>query len=138
MKTLLTAIKDQLINQLSFVRASDIVITEDAQLLPKGMMFPAVMIKDGEVTNQDETNQTMAQSLQVEITVYARILRAEASIMGDTGVLALEQWVIDALRGNDLGLGFWRAFPIRQLPSMLFGDEQQMVQAKTIIFEYNR
>lgn len=141
MRALLTGIKTHLQTALAAtVRPGDIFITEDERLLPESVRFPAIGLKDGDIENLEETSMRYVQDLEVAVIVYSQVLKPEASIMdANTGVLALEERVITALKSNrTVRAGLDRAFPVRQRASVLFGDEERMIQAKTTVFKYQR
>lgn len=139
MKALLTAIKTQLQTDLSNVRDSDIFITEDEHLIPEAVRFPAVALKDDGVKNELDTTSSIDQQLAVRISVYSQIMNPEESIMGTEGVLQVEQDIVDSLQENNLSLaGVSDAFPASQEASETFGDEEEMIQKKTVVFRYKR
>ncbi len=139
MKALLTAIKTELQTDLTGVRDADIFVTEDEMLLPAAVRFPAVALKDGGVVNNWNTNLAGEQTLTVRITAYVQILKPEQSIMGTAGVLALAQDIVDSLSNNALSIAaIYYALPTGEEASALFGDEEEMVQKKTVIMQYQR
>lgn len=139
MKSLLTAIKTQLQTDLAYVRDSDVFVTEDEHLIPASVKFPAVALKDGGIVNTWQTNLSCEQELGVRITAYAQILKPEESVMGTRGVLAVEKDIVDSLINNKLGISsiYW-ALPTAEEASELLGDEEEMIQRKTVVFLYKR
>ena len=124
---------------LSGVRDSDIYVTPDEQFIPSGVKFPCIAIKDGAIENAWSTNLKYYQRLQVRVASFVQIMKPEDSIMSDQGILELEELVVESLVNNELGLsGIDYAFVIRQEASEMFGDETQMIQKKTAVFEYGR
>lgn len=141
MKELLAAIKSQLQTDstLNYVRDSDIIVTEDEDILPEAIQFPAIALKDGHITNTASTNNRYNQKMQVRIIAYVSIKKPEESIMGDKGILNFMKDIVTSLIDNRLGISsiFW-AFPVAEEESMMFGDESEMIQKKCVIFEYER
>lgn len=141
MRDLLTAIKAQLQGDqtLSFVRSSDIYITEDENVIPSAIRYPAIAIKDGPVVNMPGTNLEYSQQADVYCIGYVSIKRPEDSIMADRGVLALMELVITSLIQNALSIsGVSSVFPPAEGESELFGDESEMLQKKKIVMRYTR
>ena len=99
MKALLTAIKLQLQTDLTYVRDKDIFVTEDDNLIPSAIKFPAVGIKDGPVVRTEEIGGMMEYALTVKIIAYVQLLKPEAAIMGVEVVLsnwaAITPYVLD-------------------------------------------
>jgi len=139
MKPLLTAIRSKLRADLSYVRDRDIFITEDEALLPRQVKFPAVALKDGDVANRLDDKDTIEQQMEVRVTAYAQILKPEESIMGSAGVLQMAADITASLQENTLGLtGVYDAFAVSEEASETFGDEQEMIQKKTVVLRYWR
>lgn len=141
MKGLLAAIQSQLQrdDDLSMVRDSDIYVTPDEHFVPYSARFPAIAIKDGGIVNKYSTNLKYYQTIKVRISAFVQIMKPEDSIMASTGVLELEEKIIASLVNNDLSLsGIDYAFVIRQEASEMFGDEKEMIQKKTAVYEYGR
>ena len=145
MKALLTAIKTQLKTSLTYVRDSDIYVTEDERMLPDAMKFPAVGIKDGSVAYTRATKSQEDQELQVKIIVYQELQKPEASIMSDTstsqkGVLDIIGDVITALKNNLFSGEVDSAFPIAESESEFIGDDEikRYFQMKSVTMQYFR
>jgi hypothetical protein len=141
MKELVLAVKSRLQtdSNLSYVRDTDIWITEDESILPVHTKFPAIAIKDGAVRNEQMLTGNYLQHAQVRITVYQQVLKSEESIVGTHGVLDMAADVITSLIDNSLSLtGIQNVFPVAEDASQLFGDEEEMIQRKTIIMDYKR
>lgn len=139
MKSLLSAIKTQLQTDLTYVRDSDVFVTEDEHLIPASVKFPAVALKDGGIVNTWQTNKSCEQELGVRVTAYAQILKPEESIMGAQGVLVVVEDIVGSLINDNLGISsiYW-ALPTAEDASEFFGDEEEMIQRKTVVFLYKR
>jgi len=143
MKALLTAIKTQLKTDLTYVRDSDIYVTEDERMIPEAVKFPAVGIKDGAISYKQATKSQEDQELQVKIITYQELRKPEASIMGDTatskkGVLDIIDGVITALKNNLLSGIVDSAFPIAESESELLADEETAIVMKSVTMQYFR
>jgi hypothetical protein len=143
MKDLLNAIKTQLQTDLTYVRDSDIYITEDLRLVPDSVSFPAVGLKDGAIFYAIETQNQEEDTLEVIIAAYVELRKPEASIMGDVatdkkGVLDIIADVIAALSGETLSGQADVAVPVSETPSELLADEDTAIQMKTITMRYSR
>ena len=143
MKNLLNAIKTQLQTDLTYVRDSDIYITEDERLVPSSIRFPAVAIKDGAVNYSVATQSQDTDELFVKIIAYVQLQKPEASIMGDTstskkGVLEIISNIITSLKNNRLSGQADSAFPTSETESSLLADEETAIQMKTVTMRYMR
>ncbi|MEW6378070.1 MAG: hypothetical protein AB1611_00530 [bacterium] len=141
MKELLKAIKTHLQadDTLSYVRDGDISIISDENSIPAAGNFPAIVIKDGPIRNEQMLARNYLQHAEVRITVYQRILKPEESVMGTHGVLAVANDVVTSLIDQKLNLpGVQNVFPVSEDPSQLYGDKEEMIQKKTITFVFTR
>ena len=150
MKDLLLAIKARLQGDttLGYVRDHDIYITEDEMLIPATVRFPAIAIKDGDSLYQWETNRGYIRNDHVRITAYQSILKPEITIIGSANFTGLLDIIADIftsltnyreliLTANG-GPAFDSVFPINEEASIMYGDEKEMIQRKTITFGYKR
>lgn len=141
MKSLLLAIKTQLQDDISldYIPDLSIFITPDEALIPESVNFPAISIKDGLIRNEQKLCKNYIQYAQVRVTVYQRILKQEESIVGTHGVLEMAADVITSLIDKDLGLAsIQNVFPIGEGESQIMGNENEMLQMKTVIIQYTR
>ena len=143
MKELLSAIKSQLQTDLSYVRDSDVFITEDENLIPSAVKFPAVGIKDGPVQRIEMIGGMMEYRMTVKIVALVQLTKSEAAIMGDTstgkkGILDMEADIHESLDENLLSItGMTAAVAAANQPeSEVFGDEVEVIQRKVIAYEY--
>lgn len=143
MKELLLAIKSQLQTDLSYVRESDVFVTEDENLVPDAVMFPAVGLKDGPVQIIEMIGGMMEYRMTVKIVALVQLTKPEAAIMGDTatgkkGLLDLEADIHSSLDENLLSItGMTEAVAAANQPeSEVFGDEVEVIQRKIIGYEY--
>jgi len=143
MKALLTAIKTQLRSDLTYVRDSDIFVTEDENLIPNAVKFPAVGLKDGPVQRIEMIGGMMEYRMTVKIIALVQLTKAEAAIMGDTstgkkGILDLESDIHESLDENLLSItGMTEAVAAANQPeSEVFGDEVEVIQRKVVGYEY--
>jgi len=142
MKDLLTAIKTQLQTDLTYVRDGDVFITEDENLIPSDVKFPAVGLKDGPVEwVVDEFGDNKTQKMTVTAIAYVSILRPEASVMGDNqgkGVLDIIDDIKNSLDENTLSNEVNDARIVSEAESEPIGDDSIVVQKKTATFQYVR
>jgi len=144
MKSLLTAIKSQLYADLTYVRSSDIYVTEDERLIPEAVKFPAVALKDGAIDySVDTQGANEAGELAVKIVAYVQLQKPEAAIMGDTatgkkGVLDIIADVKDSLRDNTLSGQADEVWLISETESELLANEETAIQMKTLTVRYVR
>ena len=143
MKELLTAIKSQLRTDLTYVRDSDIFVTEDENLIPEAVKFPAVGLKDGPVIRKELAGGMMEYTLSVKIIALVQLTKPEAAIMGDAstgkpGILEMESDIHESLDENLLSVtGMQEAVAVPNQPeSETFGDETEVIQRKIITYQY--
>ena len=143
MKELLTAIKSQLQADLGYVRAPDVFITEDENLIPAAIKFPAVGIKDGPVQRIEMIGGMIEYLMTVKIVALVQLTKPEAAIMGDSvthkkGILDMEKDIHESLDENLLSItGMTSAVAAaNQAESEVFGDEVEVIQRKIITYEY--
>ena len=143
MKALLTAIKSQLRTDLDYVRNSDVFVTEDDNLIPSAVKFPAVGLKDGPVQRIEMMGGMMEYRMTVKIIALVQLTKPEAAIMGDTstgkkGILDLETDIHESLDENLLSItGMTSAVALaNQGESEVFGDETEVIQRKIITYQY--
>ncbi len=143
MKALITVVKTELQTDLTYVRDRDIFVTEDENLIPEQVKFPAVGIKDGAVTYAIETAEQESDELFLDIIAYVQITKPEAAIMGDAatgkkGVLDIIADIKTSLSGNLLGGNVDVAVPVDSGESEPIGDEEEAIQKKRITMKYER
>ena len=143
MKELLTAIKAQLQADLTYVRDSDVFVTEDENLIPDAVKFPAVGLKDGPVRRIEMIGGMMEYRMTVKIIALVQLTKPEAAIMGDAstgrkGILDLEADIHTSLDENLLSIeGMISAVALpNQGESEVFGDEVEVIQRKIVGYEY--
>lgn len=142
MKDLLTAIKAQLQTALAGVRDRDVFITEDENLVPAKVKFPAVGIKDGTVTRKRVSTDLWERTSLVSIIPWVKLTKEEAAVMGSAGspgVLDLAAAIRATLDDNLLGItGMQDAECYSEQASATFGDEKMALQRKVIIYTYTQ
>ena len=143
MKSLLNAIKSELQTDLTYVRDSDIYVTEDEDLIPSSVKFPAVGLKDGDITYAIETANQESDELLVDIIAYEQLSKTEASIMGDAatgkkGVLDIIADVKTSLTSNMLNGIVDVAVPVSEGGSEFIGDENEAIQKKRLTMRYEK
>lgn len=146
MKDLLNAIKSQLQTDLTYVRNSDIYVTEDERMLRDAMKSPAVGLKDGRVDYEILGRaEDLEAVLYVTIIVYVQLHKPEAAIMGDTstgkkGVLDIISDIKTSLRFNLFSGDVQEADPISETESEVIGDDdtKKYIQMKSLTMRYKR
>ncbi len=143
MKTLILATQAQLQADLSYVRDRDVFITEDEDLIPAQVKFPAVGIKDGSEKYDIETGNQESGELYLDIIAYVRLSKPGAAIMGDAstgkkGVLDIVKDIKASLSGQHLGGIVETAVPVESGGSEAMGDEEEAIQKKRITMKYER
>jgi hypothetical protein len=145
MQDLLTRIKAALQDSatLSYVRDSDIYVTENELLLPAAVRFPAIALKDGAIAYQVATQDQENDSLAVKVIAYAQLQKPEAAIMGDAstgakGVLQIAADIITVLKDNRLAGTVDSAWPEGETESETITADEQAIQMKITTMRYMR
>jgi len=139
MRELLKAIKAHLQadETLSYIRDSDISIASDENFFPPSGNFPAIVIRDGAIRNEQMLARNYLQYAEVRVSIFQRILKPEESLIGTHGVLEIAHDVIASLIDQRFDLvGVQNVFPISEDPSQFFGNKNEMIQKKTITFVF--
>lgn len=139
MKELLTDIKNRLRAELSYIRRSDIYVTEDIRLIRDEGKYPAVGIKDGGITFSNLSGEQEDDLLQVTCAAYVSLGKPEAMVMGTSnlkGVLDVASDIRTALVDHLFdGIYDW-ARPVSQGESELLIIEDKAVQMVPVVLEY--
>lgn len=85
MKQLLTDSKAALQAALSYVRNSDVYVTEDIRLVRSSGSYPAVGLKDGGIVYGTEASDQGDDTYSLIVCAYVELTRQEAGIMGAAG-----------------------------------------------------
>lgn len=140
MKVLLTAIKAALQSQIASVRDRDIFVTEDENLMPYTIGFPAIGLKDGSVSRKRVATDLWETTRQVLVIPCVRLSKPEEAVMGGVGtigILDLAAAIRTALDDNLLGIaGMQDAECYAEQASALFGDEKEALQRKILTYTY--
>ena len=144
MKPLLAAIESALQGGISYMRDSDIYVTDDLYRLPGGVKFPAAAVKDGIVAVEERAGGMWVLTMNVSVAVFVRSHKEAEAVMGNAdtgakGILDCEADVIGTLSENLLDLeGVVLARWAGSEESEKFEDEQEAIQMKVIKFTYEK
>ena len=144
MKDLLEAIQAALQTALrDYCRSGDIFITPDEDLLPHGVRFPAVGLKDGQIRRRELTADMREETLQVRVVIFQKTARdIGATIVGDAanrGVLEIAADIDAVLDENTLDLaGMLSAMCTDESASQAYLSETDGVQKKVLTYTYER
>lgn len=142
MKDLLTALKAEIQQNISYVRNDDIFISLDESWLPHDVKFPCIGLKDGGVKRTEKPGLWWEEEKEVRITIWVNIRKPELSLVGgahDKGLLDIIYDDIHVLLDdNFLGLDdVIHAHCPSEAGSQLFaGPEKSFIQQKTVIYKY--
>jgi len=129
---------------LSYIRDSDIYITDDLYQVPAGKKFPAVAIKDGPIKMEEKAGGMWMLTTTVLLAIFVQNYKATEAIMGNTdtgakGILEFEADVIGVLSENKLDIeGIELALWGGSDESEKFEDETEAIQMKIIKFRYEK
>ena len=134
MKGLLLAIRDRL-QTIDGIQNSNVFLSPDPDIIPDQKTFPAIGIKDGQVTRSALSCGVIELTLAVEIYVY------ETQILGDgatLSVLDIAAAIHDRL--GECGLdGYVKAVsPGRESPIRLLHHGGEMILRKQLDYVYER
>jgi hypothetical protein len=140
MLELIKAARTQIRSQIAYVQDANVFVAENLIMIPDGLNFPAIGIKDGDVDHSVAFQDGEEQVLNLTVAVYVQNMKPEENIIGEHGVLAMIDDIITALNDNDLDIpGITLAVAKKQAGSKtLFNDRAEMVQMKTVSFRYER
>ena len=140
MKTLLSAIKATLKTQIAVVRDRDVFVTEDENIIPYSISFPAIGLKDGPVTRKRVATDLWETTRMVMVIPLVQLSKPEEAVMGGvgaTGILDLAAAIRAALDDNLLSIdGMKDAECYSEQASALFGDEKEALQRKILTYTY--
>jgi hypothetical protein len=145
MRDLLIAIKAELQSGLAGgkYRTVDVYIANAADDPPTGTRFPAIGIKDGQETVEQQSCNVDEVSQQVDLVLWAEQGQEDTQVMGSAtqpGVLQMAVDVENLLRGNTLRLADCSGgYRVRSLSSeQLVNRAGRVAQQKIVTFEYTR
>jgi hypothetical protein len=140
MKRLLVNIRGILADSIPDVRDSDIYIAVDHNVIPPGVKFPCIGLKDGEEEHTFGAS-CVEREMTVDVIVYSGLSKSESNIIGDEsiaqkGVLELADTLEDVLLGQ-IPDNYQNVDLIRKHPSKLFMDDRsKFIQQKILTFKY--
>lgn len=142
MKTLLNAIRTELVASLTYIRSGDIFVTEDVSVIPRALGSPGIGIKDGPIRRMELSCSMWEVTREAHLAIYVTIIKPGASVTGDEaagkkGVLDISEDIHGALNENLLNIdGYIQAFSPDENESELFGDDSNAWQRKIITYRY--
>lgn len=142
MKALLSAIQAKLRESatLSYVQDRSIIITPDEYWLPNSIVFPAISIKDGGISNEQKLSQNYMQNAEVMVISYQQALNdPEQLVTGQNSVLDMSEDIKAVLIDQALGFAdIQNVFVDSELPSENFQNKEgnRYIQKKTIVIKY--
>ena len=140
MKDLLEALKTEIAAGMTTIKGISVVA--DPDFIPETAQFPYIGLKDGKVLRSEGMAETVDQTEEVWIYIYARLLQnPEASIMGAGGNKGLLDYMADLhalLHLNTLSVaGVVHAFCPEETESEMFmKGENVFIQRKGCRYEY--
>ena len=85
MRTLITEIQDRLQEDtdLAHITDTNIFISVDPDILPNGVTFPAIGVKDSDIEFLMEEAETWESTYYVDIIIYVALTANDDCILGD-------------------------------------------------------
>ena len=149
MKSLLTAIKSDLQGAagLSYIDDASIFITPDENMVPVSTVFPAIGLKDGQITMEKaatnpSTTLTWEIRYYVHVIIYVDMTAGETPVMGQTlpaiyGILDINDAVRTVLHEDYQSItGILDAYCVEESESETIGGNDMLLQKKRMTFEY--
>jgi len=134
MKDLLLKIQAQL-QVIAGIRNTDIFLSPDADVVPEGVRFPCIGIKDGQVTRSHQMGGVVELELPVEICIYDKLVRDNQSMIN---VFDLAEQAHAQLRDNLLDAYVKEVEPGRETPVQLLVHTSGMLLRKILYYQYYR
>ncbi len=134
MKDLLLSIRTRL-RTIEGLRASDVFLSADKNLVPPGTRYPAVGIKDGRMQRKFLLGGVTEMILPVEIHIYEELGDDDRAIIS---VFDLTGMVHDLL-SEDYFEGYVKDVePGEETPVELLYRKDGMILRKTLFYQYER
>lgn len=134
MKDLLLHIKTQL-QTLDGLRALDVFLSADKNLIPPGARYPAVGIKDGKVKRRYLPGNVTELGLPVEIYIYEELGNDDRAIIS---VFDLTGKVHDLLSEDQFSGYVKDVEPGEETPVEVLYRKDGIVLRKTLFYQYER
>jgi len=138
MKLILSALREAIKAGLGDIKSVHVV--PDPDMLPPGVQFPLIGLKDGDQSFSEGVDQTESEKGIVLIYIYVQILKDEASIMGDGGKKGLLDLMVELrtlLNFNELeGVIHFGYVPEVMASEITMAEENVFVQRKGCRYVY--
>lgn len=132
---LLLKIKSHLRVELSGVRDVDIFLSPNLEVIPPGIGFPAIGIKDGKVNRVELSSDVEELSLPVEIAVYERFIKDETAIIN----LHTIAGDVRAALKDELFDGYVKAISgPNETPVVLLARKDALILRKILSYTYEK
>ena len=134
MEGLITAIQTTL-KEIDGIREPDVFLSLDPDVIPKSAGFPCIGLKDGKVQRSELPGGVTELTMNVDVIVYEKVAREEASIRK---VLSLAGQVHDVLDDYLLDEYVKDVVPGNEDPIRLMYREKALLLRKIIPYQYFR
>ena len=139
MKQLLTDCRQTIRTGLTYIRPTDVYITEDVRLIHRAGSYPAIGLKDGGINFGQEASDQGDQTYGATVAVYVQLTRQEAAIMGavdQKGALEVAADVVSLLKAATFGR-FDAVRVISQSESEILVADGQAIVMLLVRFEFD-
>lgn len=135
MDILLPQLQSFLQDNVDFVRASDVCLVPNPNLIPEGAGFPMIGIKDGNVAISELMGDVLEKTLPIEIYLYDRLDRSGNNILG---LHQMCRQVAVLLRGHGFPGHVDTPTPTTEMQVTLLSTNKGLVIRKGLKFQYER
>jgi len=135
MRGLLPLIQTALAGVFTGIRSSDIFLIPDPDIIPHGVRFPCIGIKDGKVDISELMAGVLEKTLPVEIYCYDRLSPGDDCILE---FLAKADEISDELTENYLSGYVKSVSPRSQTPIKIMYTKEGLILRKGLFYQYER
>lgn len=136
MDKLLPQVKAFCQQAFDWVRRSDVTLIPNPGVIPEGIGFPYIGIKDGDSSFHHEIMGNVREDeLDLDVYIYDRLGRSDDSIVG---LHEKGRDVLDELPGATLTGGVISVVPVKGIPVALLYTKKGLVIRKGLRFRFER
>ena len=135
MRGLLPLIKTALAGVFTGIRSSDIFLIPEPSIIPDGVRFPCIGIKDGKVDISELMGNVLEKTLPVEIYYYDRLTQGDDCILD---FLEKGDDIHDELTENYLSGYVKSTSPRSETPVKTMYTKKGLILRKGLFYKYER
>ena len=135
MRGLLPLIQTALAGVFTGIRTSDIFLIPDPDIIPNGVRFPCIGIKDGKVDIAELMAGAIEKTLPVEIYYYDRLTPGDTCILD---YLEKGDDISDELCENYLSGYVKSTSPLSQTPIKIMYTKEGLILRRGLFYQYEK